>query len=100
MLAAHDGCQGGLGIEKWLRGRSSGGMVFQDMSFTGIVENGKVVLPPEVDLPSGTKVRVETVDPEIEPLAKCLEEFIGVFNDLPSDFARNHDSYIHGADRR
>ncbi len=75
-------------------------MVFQDMSFTGIVENGKVVLPPEADLPSGTKVRVETLDSEIEPLAKSLQEFIGVFNDLPSDLAKNHDHYIHGADRR
>ena len=32
------------------------------MTFTATVENGKVVLPPEVKLPSGTKVRVETLD--------------------------------------
>jgi hypothetical protein len=75
-------------------------MVFPDMSFTGIVENGKVVLPPEADLPSGAKVRVETLDSETEPLAQALQEFIGVFDDLPSDLARNHDHFIPGADRR
>jgi hypothetical protein len=70
------------------------------MSFTGIVENGKVVLPPEVHLPSGTKVRVETVEPEGNALSDPLQAFIGVFDDLPTDLAKNHDHYIHGAERR
>jgi hypothetical protein len=75
-------------------------IVLNNMSFTGIVENGKVVLPPEANLPSGTKVRVETVGPETDSLADSLQEFIGVFDDLPADLARNHDHYIHGAGRR
>jgi hypothetical protein len=70
------------------------------MSFTGIVENGKVVLPPEANLPSGTKVRIETVETETDSLPDPLQKFIGVFDDLPSDLARNHDHYIHGAGRR
>ncbi len=70
------------------------------MSFTGLVEDGRVVLPPGTNLPSGTKVRVETVEPEIGSLADSLQEFIGVFDDLPADLARNHDHYIHGARRR
>jgi hypothetical protein len=74
-------------------------IVLNNMSFTGIVENGKVVLPPEANLPSGTKVRVETVEPETDSLADSLQEFIGVFDDLPADLARNHDHYIHGAGR-
>jgi len=31
------------------------------MSFTGIVERGMVRLPPEMTLPDGTKVRVESL---------------------------------------
>ena len=75
-------------------------MVLNNMSFTAIVENGKVVLPPEVNLPSGTKVRVEMVEPETDAWADSLKEFIGVFDDLPADLARNHDHYIHGAAQR
>jgi hypothetical protein len=70
------------------------------MSFTGIVEDGKVILPPGVKLPTGTKVRVETVEAESESPTDPLQQFIGVFDDLPADLARNHDHYIHGATRR
>lgn len=70
------------------------------MSFTATIQDGKVVLPPGVELPSGTKVRVEVVEAEGASLADSLEEFIGVFDDLPSDLARNHDHYIHGAAKR
>jgi len=37
------------------------------MSYTGTVENGVVKLPPEVNLPEGAKVRVETLEPKAEP---------------------------------
>lgn len=68
------------------------------MSYTGIVENGKVTLPAEAQLPNGTKVLIEPMEPaQTGPtLAESMEEFVGVFNDLPSDFAKNHDHYIHG----
>jgi hypothetical protein len=87
-------------LEKSLPRLRSGTILSSDMSFTGIVENGKVVLPPGVNLPSGTKVRVETVAPEGAASADPLREFIGVFEDLPADLAKNHDHYIHGAERR
>src|SRR5687767_12984363 len=69
----------------------------QGMSYTGIVENGKVTLPPGAHLPDGTKVRVEAVDPasDSSTLADSMKEFIGIFDDLPPDFAKNHDHYIH-----
>jgi hypothetical protein len=71
------------------------------MSYTGIVENGKVTLPPEARLPDGTRVRIEPVESPAPPtLADSLSEFIGVFDDLPTDFARNHDHYIHGTPRK
>jgi hypothetical protein len=75
-------------------------MLLASMSFTGIVENGKVVLPPNANLPTGTQVRIETVEPESAGAADPLQQFIGVFDDLPADLARNHDHYIHGAERR
>jgi len=72
------------------------------MSVIGIVENGKVVLPPEAQLPSGTRVRVEPL-PSKTPgasLAETLKDYIGIFDDLPPDLARNHDHYIHGAPKK
>jgi hypothetical protein len=67
------------------------------MSVIGIVENGKVVLPPEFQLPTGTRVRIESLPPQEQgpSLAETLKDYIGIFDDLPSDLARNHDHYIH-----
>ena len=72
------------------------------MIFTAIVENGKVVLPPEVKLPSGTKVRVETLDgvPREEPIGAKLHALDGVASGLPTDLAKNHDQYLHGKPKR
>ena len=69
------------------------------MTLIGTVENGKVALPAGVELPSGTKVRIEMLDdlPAQPRLAETLQEFVGIFNDLPQDLARNHDHYLHGA---
>ena len=39
------------------------------MSFTGTVERGMVKLPPEMALPDGTKVRVESLS---EPSVKLM----------------------------
>ena len=72
------------------------------MTLIGTVENGKVALPAGVELPSGTKVRIETLDnlPGQPALAETLKEFVGIFNDLPQDLARNHDHYLHGTPRK
>lgn len=72
------------------------------MTVIGTVENGKVALPAGVELPSGTKVRIETLEdlPNQAPLAEALKEFVGIFNDLPGDLARNHDHYLHGTPKK
>jgi len=72
------------------------------MSVIGIVENGKVSLPPDAKFPSGARVRVESLPPEEtgKALGEILKEHMGIFDDLPSDFAHNHDHYIHGAPKR
>lgn len=72
------------------------------------VENGVIHLPADAHLPDGTAVRVEAVEPPPAPaeaeangapgrtLADHLAPWIGIAEGLPSDFAINHDHYIHG----
>ena len=64
------------------------------MSYVGKVRKGTVILPPGIDLPEGSAVRIEPV--QEETLAKRLKKVIGSIEGLPSDFAENHDHYIHG----
>jgi hypothetical protein len=71
------------------------------MSFTGILRNGVVVLPPGVQLPEGARVEVRYETEEIPPkpaapVYDALAEFVGAFEGLPADLARNHDHYLHG----
>jgi len=55
------------------------------MSVIGVVEDGKVVLPPEMQLPTGTRVRVELLPPAEQgpSLAETFKDYIGIFDDLP-----------------
>jgi len=79
------------------------------MTVNGHVENGRIVLDEAVPLVEGTKVRVEVIETNSEQPAKDEEgptlyerhkSFIGVVNDMPSDFARNHDHYLHGQPKK
>lgn len=67
------------------------------MSITATVENDTIKLPEGVHLPNGTQVRVEPVEETGPSLAERLAPFIGIADDLPPDFAINHDHYLHGA---
>jgi len=60
------------------------------------------VLPEGVARPSGTLVRVEPLPPEeqMPTLAEALKDFVGIFDDLPSDLAVNHDHYVHGQPKK
>ena len=68
------------------------------MTCVGKVEKGTVVLPPEVKLPDGTEVVVNIPEPGSDGVtfAERYREFIGMADDLPTDFARNLDHYLHG----
>jgi len=67
------------------------------MSITTTVEAGKTVLPPGLDWPNGSVVRVELVKEEQLPtLLEDMKDFIGVADDLPTDMAENHNHYLHG----
>lgn len=67
------------------------------MSFTATVEKDTIKLPPGVHLPDGTQVTVEPAEDRHQSFAERYAEFIGVADDLPPDFAINHDHYLHGA---
>jgi hypothetical protein len=68
------------------------------VSYTGKVQNGVVVLPPEAHLPEGTEVEVSFPEPAPNgaTFAERFKEFIGMADDLPPDLARNLDHYVHG----
>ncbi len=73
------------------------------MSYTGKVRNGVVVLDHGASLADGTIVRVEPVQPAEEASGhghRALMKLAGVIKDKPSDWARNHDHYIHGQPKR
>jgi hypothetical protein len=78
------------------------------MTFIAKVHNGAILLPPGVSLPEGAEVKVATTDAQTasavgKPMPKqhaWMETFIGVLEDLPPDFAAEHDHYIHGTPKR
>jgi hypothetical protein len=61
------------------------------MSITATVQQGKIVLPANVDWPSGTVVRIEPVRDQPPTLWETLKDFDGIANDLPADLAANLD---------
>ena len=64
------------------------------------------------ELPKLSRPELEQVDATLHSLLRAnggtsskswgeaLEEVAGTARDLPADFARNHDHYLHGAPRR
>jgi hypothetical protein len=69
------------------------------MTLYGIVKNGLIVLDQGATLPEGTRVQV-FAEPMVEQprtAKELLMQFAGCMTDLPSDLARNHDHYLHGA---
>jgi hypothetical protein len=65
-------------------------------SITATVKNGEIVLPPGVDLPDGTVVRIELVKEQKATIWDVLKKYDGIATDLPSDLAANVDHYVHG----
>lgn len=70
------------------------------MSVTAIVQNDTIHLPKGAHFPDGTRVVIEPIHEPVEvsgkPIARCLAQFIGIADDLPTDMARNLDAYLHG----
>jgi len=70
------------------------------MSYTGIVQNGVIILPPEATLPEGTEVCVTPLLPPTAPgfLRQVLEQ--AKPRDWPADYALNHAHYTKGEPKR
>lgn len=69
------------------------------MSITATVENDTIKLPPGVHWPDGTRVILSPEPSTARSLAARYASLTGLADDMPSDLARNHDHYIHGAPR-
>jgi len=80
------------------------GIKLRYMSITATVENDTIRLPLGMHIPDGTQVVIETVeragDSSSDSLARCLAEYAGIADDLPSDLAANLDHYLHGHPKR
>ena len=71
------------------------------MELQGIVQNGVIVLDSPQPLAEGLKVKVVVEEPEQErPTLLNLLRHAGALPDMPSDFAEQHDHYIHGTPKR
>ena len=81
-----------------MKTKRKGGGFKTTMGYVGKVTKGTVVLPPEANLPEGTTVRVEPIT--TETLATRFKDVIGVVREMPSDWAENHDHYIHSASKK
>jgi len=68
------------------------------MSFVSKVTDGKIQIPPGVNLPEGAPVRVEPL--REETLATRLKAVIGSVEGLPPDFTAQHDHYLHGTPKK
>jgi hypothetical protein len=76
------------------------------MTIEAFVENGQIVLPSPLNLPDGTKVRVEPMETVGEPCGRVdgsastlydrMKSVIGIAEDLPLDASRNVDHYLYG----
>ena len=79
------------------------------MTVLGHIENGVIVLDEPAELPNGVKVRVELLTsveaagaPQSRPGTpfEHYQAIIGAIDDLPKDFAAQHDFYIHGTPKK
>lgn len=73
------------------------------MVLRGHIESGQIVLDDEATLPDGAEVRIEVLPcaeantPSTpQTLYDRLKAVDGIAKGLPTDFAENHDHYIHG----
>ena len=72
------------------------------MTYSGHVENGKVVFDEPAPLADGTSVRISVAcapagpseESGVSTLADRLAPFLGAAKGLPADWSENHDKYL------
>ena len=74
----------------------------RDMSITGTVKDGVVVLPEGMTLPEGAAVNVEVLEisPAEDALAKAMLKLAKPRPHLPPDYALNHGHYLRGEPKK
>ena len=73
------------------------------MELYGTFENGVIVLDAGCELSQGERVEILKVMDSEKPtstLRARMRWMVGAISDLPPDFSREHDHYIHGTPRR
>jgi len=75
------------------------------MTIRGTVVNGAIVLDHGTQLPEGARVEVVCDDQAAaqaagKPTLAFLLKYAGCMQDLPADFAAQHDHYIHGTPKK
>lgn len=70
------------------------------MSYTGKVQNGVVVLPPEVKLPEGTEVEVTPRAVADDPFVQAAMKAGKPRPHWPKDYALNHGHYVTGEPKK
>jgi hypothetical protein len=68
------------------------------VSYKGTVQNGVVVLPPDIKLPDGTQVEVQPLDllPDDDPFLQTIQKVAKPRPHWPKDFALNHGHCMRG----
>lgn len=74
------------------------------MTFRGRVHGKTIILDEPTGLPDGTEVLVEAVGEKEEDtgtsLLERLGDLVGSIDDLPEDYALNHEHYRYGTPKR
>ena len=79
------------------------------VTYKGYVKNGVIVLDEPADLKDEDRVSVRPLRTGRKSSGKAarpltlyerLKDVVGIVKGMPSDFARNHDHYIHGTPKR
>jgi hypothetical protein len=75
------------------------------MTLLGTVVNKTIVLDQPSGLAEGTRVEITvkeqaSASDKAKPTLLGLLKLAGTISDMPSDFAAEHDHYIHGTPKR
>ena len=77
------------------------------MTYSGHIENGRVVFDGAPGLPDGTPVVVSVVAKDAQPEAReiptlyeRMKPFIGKIDGLPEDASQNIDHYLYGRPKK
>ncbi len=69
------------------------------MEVHGTIKDGVVVLDTPIQVPDGTRVKVEIADGGQDP-GEWAKDFLGCVEDMPEDASVNYHHTLYGARKR